>query len=111
VIPLSGVNCTKIKKFQVVEIQRLAEGVSFHSFITVGQWTDVSLKEVDMDNTNVQLSYMTVKNQTLKHAANSVLLNVKETKPTSATENVFLQTNDATKKVSKKVNFKYLRIG
>jgi hypothetical protein len=69
------------------------------------QWTDVSLKEVDMDNTNVQLSYMTVKNQTLKHAANSVLLNVKETKPTNAMENVFLSTDRAMESVEVRVFF------
>ena len=91
-------SCFK-NKFQVVKIQRLAEGVSFHSFLMEVQWTDVSLKEVDMDNTNVQLSYMTVKNQTLKNATSFVLLTVKEAKPTGATENVFLSTDRAMENV------------
>ncbi len=72
------------------------------------QWTVVfPTKKNNMvytkKDTNVQLSYMTMKNQTLKNATSFVLLTVKETKPTGATKNVFLSTDHATENVEVRV--------
>jgi hypothetical protein len=63
------------------------------------------------ENTNVPLSYMTEKSQTLKNATNFVLLNVKETKPIRATESVFLSTDHAMENVKVRVGLIFDIVG